>query len=665
MIPDFIKKRLPLYLALALALATALLYLPSTGFDFINMDDPQYVVENEIVQKGLTVWGVKSVFTTPMESYWIPVTWISLMTDAEFFGLGAGGFHRTNVLLHALNVLLLFAFLHRATGSPWKSFFAAALWALHPMRVESVAWITARKDLLSGFFFLAGLLAYLEYAKNRKKWGYSAALALMFIGLASKPIVVVFPVVLLIVDLWPLERYSGKENLQKLLLEKIPFFALGGLFALLTIRNQSVSLVPGDAYPLSQRVSDVATSYFYYINEALWPAKRLILDRTSSIHLTGFGALLAWVFLLLVTFEAWKKKGKFPAVNASWLWYLATMLPVSGIVAVGLNSVADRFTYLPHIGLSILTVWGLDAVIGNRRDLRKAAVGFFFICAALLAFASGSYLMKWKNGVTLFSYQVENGGSGFAERVLAGAYEDAGRNEEALTHFKISVEKEPGEAITYNNMGVLLGKMGRHEEAAEAFKKSLDINSWSWDAHFNLAVASATLRDEATALAHYLQAISINPSHWPSLYNAGLIYSGRGDYASAVPLFQKAAWLRPGNSGAYKELAIALAKTGREQESVGYFERAVEIEPENPDHNFNLALALFKTGQTGRAAAFFEKTLSLDPSNGAAHFNYGLMLEKTGKRKEAQNHFREVLKQYPGNEEALKALLRTGEGADG
>jgi tetratricopeptide (TPR) repeat protein len=651
-------------LALALVLAAALLYLPSVNFDFTNMDDPEYVVENEIVRNGLTSWGIKSVFTTPQESYWIPVTWLSLMADAEFFGLGAGGFHRTNVLLHALNVLLLFAFLHRATGSPWKSFFAAALWALHPMRVESVAWVTARKDLLSGFFFLAGLLAYHEYGKNGRKWGYAASLAAMVLGLASKPVLVVFPLVLLIVDLWPLERTSVKGSLKKLLLEKIPFFALAALFALLTILNQGSSVVSREAYPLTQRVSDVATSYFYYINEVLWPAKRLILDRTSSIHLTGLGALLALVFLFLVTFEAWKKKEKYPAVNASWLWYLATLLPVSGIVTVGLNSVADRFTYLPHIGLSILTVWGVDAIVGNRRDLRKAAVLFFFICAALLAFASGSYLMKWKDGVTLFTYQVETGGSGFSERALAGAYEAAGNDEEALSHYQKSLEKVPDEVITLNSMGGLLVKMGRRAEAISVFEKSLSLSPGYFSTHFLLAAASAP-ESEDKALEHYHRALELNPGHWPSLHNAGLIYAGRGQYAEALPLFQKDAHLRPGNAEAHKELAIALARTGREQESVRYFERAVELEPENPDYNFNLALAFFKTGQNGRAATFFEKTLSLDPSRAAAHFNYGLLLEKTGKDIEARSHFLEVLKQHPDNEEAQKALRRIRGGARG
>jgi tetratricopeptide (TPR) repeat protein len=608
----------------------------------------------------LTGWGIKSVLTTSLESYF-PLTWLSLMADSEFFGTGAAGFHRTNLVLQLLNTLLLFAFLHRATGSPWKSFFAASLWALHPMRVESVAWITERKDVLSGFFFLAGLLAYCEYAKRDKGIFYFAALFSMLMGILSKPILVVFPVVLLIVDLWPLERFSGRrEEQKKIILEKLPFFALSAFFSWLTIANQRYLLVPLEHITVLQRIYDVATAYFYYLSEALWPGKRLILDRTSAIHLSGFGALLAWILVATITIEAWKKKERLPAVNAAWLWYLATLFPVSGIVAVGINSLADRFSYLPHIGLAILAVWGMDAVLGKREDLKKTGILFFAVSAILLTAFSRAYLMTWKDSITLFTSQVENGQSAFSERMLAESYFAAKRFEDAETHFRKSLEFLPDEALTLNSLGSLQIETGRYLEAETTLEKSLALAPWKYETNFLLALAAAALGEEDKALDHYLRAIKINPDNWASLYNAGLIYSGRGNYSEALPLFQKVTELRPGNAEAFKELGIALVKTGREDEAVASFERAVEIEPANPVYTFNLALALSHRGDTRRSAKLFEKILEIDPSHAGAHYNYGLLLEKNGDMQGAQKHYREILKILPDNEEVKTALQRSG-----
>ncbi|TAL18811.1 tetratricopeptide repeat protein [bacterium] len=691
------KRSIPVILAAVLALAIAALYLPSRNFDFIVLDDSEYVYGNELVKGGFSLEGVRKAFTESHQDYWVPLNWLSLMADSEFYGIDAGGFHLTNTILQVINGLLLFAFLYRATGSPWKSFFAAALWALHPLRVESVAWITERKDLLSGLFFLLCLLSWLKYSKEKSKGWYLASLAAMLAGLASKPVLVIMPLILLAADYWPLGRLRENERgsgLKKLLPEKIPFFALSALFSFLTLYFQKRNIALPETTPLSQRLSEVPVSYAHYLWKTIWPVNLVIENRADTapsviLILTGTALLLA------LTFLAFKGRIFSPALASGWFWFVAALFPVSGIVSVGLNTMADRFTYLPHMGLFFGLVWGIGSLPSLKGVPGKsAAFSGALILGILFAFSS-LQLSRWKDGVTLFAYHFDTTGSAFAANALANAYGAAGNDELSIRYFEESIKKNPFSPSVWNNLGVKYEKTGRYPEAIEAFKKSLELRPDTVDTHNcnpsvwnNLGVTyekagkypeaieafSRALKPGPGAGAAYCPGVavsgnvaaivsperelSLRPEYFRAWYNLGKLYKREGQDDKAIEAFQKAHEQNPENPDAPGELGLLFAKAGRMDEAQKYFALALERDPENFSSNLFMALALLEAGQTSRAEGFFKKALELSPGNPSAHYNYGVLLEKEGRRAEADEQYLEVQKLDPGGEFSAPARGR-------
>ncbi|TAL16451.1 tetratricopeptide repeat protein [bacterium] len=647
-----------LYLALALALAVAVLYFPSLKFDFINIDDPEYVTQNETVISGLAWTGVKAASTKIIENYWIPLTWFSLMLDSQAFGTDASGFHFTNVLLHTVNSLLLFVFLHRATGSAWKSFFAASLWALHPLRVESVVWITSRKDVLSGVFFFCCLLFYSEYAKSRRASWYLASLAAMLAGLASKPVLVVVPLVLLSVDLWPLKRFCEKPafgEVKRITVEKIPFFALSAIFSAVTLYTQKSSLKPLALTPLSSRLAGFAASYLRYLGKTLWPSG-LALESSESAVPFALPAALAAGLLLAATLFFWRARKVSAAIPAGWLWYLAALLPVSGIVSVGVNNFADRFTYLPLAGIAIMAVWGIDAAIGERETVRRAASLACLFLALALSTATAGYMRFWKDSVTLGRHLVSVNDSAWSERVLASALSDNGNHEEALALFAKSLEKNPSDPLTYRNLGILYSGTRRYQEALEAFEKYLSLSPGSVDARFNIAASAMELGLYGLAQEHLDKGLRVEPENWRLVFNMGLVFGATGRLEEAHEYLTRADRLHPRDAGILNGLGTVLARKKRFEEAAFHFGRALALDPLNSEAKFNLALSLYESGQLEKAGSHFKKIIELEPGNAGAHFYYGLILKKTGRKEEAARQQKEVLRLSPGNEAALKEL---------
>lgn len=686
---------IPLILAAALALAVAALYLPSRNFDFIVLDDTDYVYANELVKGGLSLEGAWKVLTEPQQDYWVPLTWLSLMADSELYGLDAGGFHLTNTILHVINALLLFAFLYRATGSPWRSFFAAALWALHPQRVESVAWITERKDLLSGFFFLLCLLSWLEYSKEKSKGWYLASLAAMLAGLASKPVLVIMPLILLAVDLWPLGRFDGDgffATLKKLLVEKIPFFALTAVFSVLTLQYQQRNIVLPETAPLSQRISEVPVSYAHYLWKTFWPVNLAIQNRAE----TSFSApmiLAGTAALAVLSFLAFRGRRFSAALPAGWFWFLVAVFPVSGIVSVGLNTIADRFTYLPHMGLFFGLVWGVGSLPPLKEVSAKAAASFGALLLALLFALSSLQLSRWKDGVTLFTYQFETTGSAFSANALANAYDAAGNDEMSIRYFEESIRISPFSASVWNNLGVKYEKAGRYAEAIEAFKKSLGLRPDTADTHDcnpsvwnNLGVTyekagkypeaieafSRALKpgpgpgvaycpgvassDNVEPVVNPRKELALRPEYFRALYNLGGLYKREGRDDEAIEAFLKAHELNPENPDAPGELGLLYAKAGRMDEARKYFGLALERDSENFSSNLYMALALLESGKYEEAESYFKKALELSPENPSAHYNYGVLLEKAGRSGEAEAQYLEVQRLDPDGE--FSALAR-------
>ena len=484
-------------LLLLLAALTLALFWPATGYDYVKLDDDQYVAGNPHVQTGLTPANVRWAFTAVYEDWWLPLLWLSFMLDAELFGPGPFGYHLANILLHAANASLLFWFLFRATGSRWRSFLVAALFAVHPLRVESVAWITARKDVLSGLFFFLALLAYLRHAARPSAARLGGVAVLMLLGLATKAILIVLPPLLLLLDYWPLRRAdapgtdSGWRRWRPLLLEKLPLFGLALLFVAVNVRTHWTG---GDVtfadLPLATRIGLVPPNYWAYLRLVFWPARLSILypehdvvDWTvSTVAAAGLGAITLLLF---------RCRRKAPYGIVGWLWFLLALAPViRGVRGPGLAAYADRYVYLPSIGLAFALVWGLAAFskvghAGNRRA--NMILGTMaWVAVAGMALLSRRQTAVWKSSETVFLHAL------------------AVREDNALAH---------------RNLGAWYATERRLDEAARHLKRSLEIQPRCNEAYFNLGNIYLERGDKAGAIRSYRAMVADNPRHAQALNN--------------------------------------------------------------------------------------------------------------------------------------------------
>ncbi len=458
--------------AIALAVLAALIYWQTFSFAFVSLDDIDYVPRNPLVQDGLTLESIKAALTSRHQNFWIPATWISYMADMELWGGDAGAFHRTNVILFAFGASLLFFFLRELTGSTPKSFFIAALWASHPLRVESVAWVTERKDLLVGIFFILALWSHLKWVASRRYKWQAALFCFALLGFMSKPIMVVLPVALLLLDFWPLGRFSGEEgvfSLKKakgLLVEKIPAISLSALFVGVTIYTQIFkNSLPSktDAYNLAV----AATSYMRYIERTLWPAGAFMEKAQMRTAEAAFYAALFAVVLAAITWGAWRARKNAPELMFGWLWFVLVLLPNSGIVSIGLQTYSDRFAFLPHIGLFTALVFGAERLARRLRlDLRllAAPAAITIIIFSIVSFRMAGY---WKDSVTLFTHmdEVSGGTNAMAKNSLATECMERGDNWGAVRYLNEVEKIQPYYPYLKYNMALALHQLGRDEEA--------------------------------------------------------------------------------------------------------------------------------------------------------------------------------------------------------
>ncbi len=529
-------------------------------YDFVHYDDHVYVIDHAKVRQGLTPESLKWALTSTEAGFWHPLTWMSLMLDYQFFGLNPGGYHFTNLLLHLANTLLLFFVLASMTGAVWRSAFVAALFAIHPLHVESVAWIAERKDVLCGLFWILAVGAYARYAE-RPSWSrYAAVFVAMLLGLASKAMAVTLPFVLLLLDVWPLGRFHGglpgiakAERMQgaqaeaspagarhgggaparfqtatlvRLILEKIPLLALSAAVGVLTVTAESKigALKTVAEYPLTVRLENAVVSYVRYIGRMFWPADLAVIYPHPGAW-PWVSVTLAAIVLGMITVFALKFRRRAPYLAVGWFWYLVTLVPVIGLVQIGSHAMADRYTYIPLIGLFIMIVWGMTDMLAPRRLGRAlVAIGGLAIVLALIppARAQVSY---WKD----------------AERLFRQAVAVTERN-----------------YLAHNNLGAALARKGRVDEA----------------------------------LQHYHQALAIRPRYPEALFNAGAALALQGHYAEAEAYYRTALEIHPGLAEAHNNLAIALVIQGKMHDAISHFRTAVHLRPDDAEAEENLALAL-------------------------------------------------------------------------
>jgi hypothetical protein len=538
---------------IAILLLTAVvlaLYWPVTGYEFIAMDDNLYLLQNPDIQKGLSLQGISWAMTTLYTTNWHPLTWLSLLADYELYGFNAPGYHVTNLLLHILNTILLFVVLRRMTGETWKSLTVATFFAVHPLNIESVAWIAERKNLLSTLFWILTLFAYVRYIERPGWLRYMQALFLFALGLTAKPMLVTLPFVLLLLDYWPLRRLSPMDRLgddgggnsvgkwsvlRPLLKEKIPFFLLSLCSGLITLYAAKIGgTVKSIAdFPLSSRLGNTLISFVSYLEKTIWPVDLAIFYPYPATGRPVWQFAMALFFLTAVSVFVALKRKKYPYLVMGWLWYLVTLLPVIGIIQVGLQSMANRYAYVPLVGIFVLIAWGIPDLLrakSGRPVLPAAAVALILI----FSFSTWAQLPHWRNSEATFQYALKVTENNFiAHNGMGDIWQIRGDNRMARLHYWEALRIQPGYAEVHNNLAVIFFNEGKFAEAEAGFREALKYKPDLVEAHNNLGMVLSRQKKFQEAAAHFDMALKLKPGYVVAKENlAKLFKEGRLKYVN-------------------------------------------------------------------------------------------------------------------------------------
>jgi tetratricopeptide (TPR) repeat protein len=641
------------FLGLALAAATFAVFWRVAGFDFVNFDDPLLVTGNPHVRGALSLDGIRWAFTTLVVANWHPLTLVSHMLDVQLFGMNAGYHHVVNVAFHVVNALLLLHVLRRATGALWRSALVAALFALHPLHVESVAWIAERKDVLSTLFMMLTLLAYVRWVERPTAASYAWIVLAFAAGLMAKPMLVTVPCVLLLLDAWPLGRtrlVAGVRSrpvrsLRRLVAEKVPLFVLAAVSSAVTFAAQrAAGAVTVERYPLGLRLANAVIAAATYLLKTFWPLD-LAVFYPYDPALAPWRVALATVALALISLLAVALVRRRPYLLVGWLWYLGTLVPVAGIVQVGNQAMADRYTYMPLIGVFLMVSWAAGDLAGAadapdpgfRRRPRVLLVGaagasVVVACAAL----SWRQVGHWRNSVTLFEHALAvTSRNALAHVQLAAALAEVGRGADAIVHYEETLRLAPDYALAHNSLGLELQKAGRLDEAIAHYEEAIRLAAEYPDAHYNLANALRAAGRSSEAAAHYREALRLDPRYAKAHNNLGDLLRAQGDPNGALAEFEAALGVEPELVDARINLATVLRVLGRNDDAIEQLATAVRLRPDSADVHYNLANALATRGDLGGAVAEYQRTVALKPDLAVAHNNLGLVLARQGKLDEA------------------------------
>jgi Tfp pilus assembly protein PilF len=616
-----------IWLSVALIALTLAVFLQVRHFGFVTLDDPLYVSENAHVASGLTTETVRWAFATTESANWHPLTWLSHALDVELFGLDPGAHHVSSVVLHILNTLVLFWLLCRMMSAVWPSAFVAALFAIHPLHVESVAWVAERKDVLSTLFWLLTMWAYLAYVQRPGARRYGAVVMLFALGLMAKPMLVTLPFALLLLDFWPLGRVGGlkpsppaarRRNPKEgpasagptgstsarfwpLVGEKLPLFALAAAASVVAFVAQrqagAVSQLEYLAVPV--RIASALTSYAQYLSKTFWPVN-LSGFYPHTRDVAGAQVVIAVLVLAAVTIAALKLARRSPSVVIGWFWFLGTLVPVIGLVQVGLQAMADRYTYVPLIGLFVAVTWLALDVARARAVGRRVLPVLAVVIVALLAVRARAQVQQWRDSTTFWTaaataafavtdYQAHLG----IGRVLS----DQGRTVEAYDHFLKAAQLQPDSAAAQYMLGATALRLGRADEAIGALTRAVELQPSLAEARHSLAFVLAQQGRRPEAIAHYQEAVRLQPGVAALHNDFGLALYDERRVAEAQARFEEAVRLKPDLAGPHNNLGIALAVQGKLAEAAQHFAEAVRLDPTFEEARLNLARARAALGR--------------------------------------------------------------------
>jgi tetratricopeptide (TPR) repeat protein len=655
----------------ALAAVTWAVFAPVRHFEFVAWDDPLYVTDNSRVTAGLTWAGVWWALTTGYEFYWQPLTWLSHMLDVELYGLAPGGHHVTSLLIHIASTLLLFVVLRRMTGATGRSAFVAALFAVHPLHVESVAWVAERKDVLSTFFLMLTLLAYSRYVDRPGPGRYLMALGLYALGLMAKPMVVTLPLVLLLLDVWPLQRFPaaaattpgsahGKwRALSRLVAEKVPFLALSAVSSAMTFIDQWRADAVRDlgSFPLGLRAANAVMSYVIYVVKMVWPAGLAAFypHPASMPPWWLFGGAL--ILLIAVSAGALWTARRRPYVLVGWTWYLVTLVPVIGLVLVGEQARADRFTYVPLVGLFIVVAWGVPDLMSRwtrRQTVLVAAATLVVLGCAAAARVQVGY---WKDNLTLWTRAAAvTAGNHRAHASLGIELAAAGRLDEAATHYEEAIRIVPGAADLHKYLGDVRERQGRIDEALAEYSTAVRLKPDYEKARVSLAALLERQGRGNDVIAVYEAAVRLAPGSAAARNSLGVALASQGRLDEGIRELQEAVRLDPANARACVNLGVALEKRGRAVEAIAEYSKATRLKPDYALAYHNLGSALASQGRLDEAVLAMAEALKLEPANADWHVGLALMLSASGEAQQAVQHLETALALNPGHDVARRAL---------
>jgi len=623
----FIKIRYDILICLFLVIVNLAVYLQVINQSFVNYDDGLYVTGNSYVQEGLNLKSITWAFSNTFAANWHPVTWLSHMLDVQLYGINAGPHHLTSLFIHLANTLLLFLVFRKMTGMIWQSGLLAVLFAIHPLHVESVAWISERKDVLSTFFWLLAMWSYARYAEHPGLIRYLTIFIFFILGLMTKPMLVTLPFVFLLLDYWPLQRFKLKDEYDaiiksgsqlpviKLIWEKTPFFILSITASTIAVfaQHSKGTVASFDRFPLSVRIENSIVSYANYIKKMIWP------DNLAAFY-PHPGNLSVWdiagscLLLILITFIAIRSIRRRPWFMVGWLWYIGTLIPVIGIVQVGLQAMADRYTYIPLIGLFIVIAWGVPELAIRWRF--KKPIFMAITTAILLALMVISWLQVryWADNISLYEHALDVTTDNYlAHTGLGNELTTRGRLDDAVIHYLEALRIRPNYAEVHYNLGHVLSIKGKKEEAVEHFRRAIQIKPEYAEAHDYLGYELAGQGNRQEAIKHFRKAVKFKPDYAEAHNYLGYELLHLGKIKEAIEHFRKALQIRPDYAAAHHNMGVLLAQQNKYSEAIKHYRESLRINPGYADSYNGIGKIMVQQGKLRKAIIFFQKALQLKP----------------------------------------------------